>query len=391
MIEYAYYNPEILKWARERVGYSIEDAAQKLCIKNPNKLAQAEQNGAKLTVNQLNNAAKKYSLPVPYFYLDTIPNIERKQTQSFRLNTDDDFAYTPEINKALIWAQDVRDDALWLAEEGHMNLPEFQWKISSKANIAKSALNIREALDAGQTRHMKIEQALKWWKSAVESTGVLVFETEHHQKFRPSGAAIYFNHAPVILLNGEEPYARKKLFTLMHEFSHLLIGDSSLDEFQIKINQSDAIEKRCNNLARQLLLPDEILYQAYNETSEDKSILSRIEHISRDYGVSRFVVVLALREKNMISLKVFRTLYKKLDDDFARYQKSIAIQRAARKSSGGPPPPVKKSKKLGGQYSRAVLSALWSGDLKQNQAVRMLDNLKVIHFEKFSERVFSKN
>lgn len=389
MAEYAYYNPDILKWARERVGYSLEDAARKLSIKNSNKLAQAEQSGAKLTVKQLNKAAKRYSLPVPYFYLDNIPNIERKQTQSFRLNVDKDFAYTPDINKTLIWAQDVREDALWLANEGHINLPEFQWKISPKANIAKSALNIREALNAGQTRHANIDEVFKWWKSAVESTGVLVFETDHYQKFRPSGAAIYFPLAPIILLNGQEKYKRKKLFTLMHEFAHLLIGDSSLDEFQIQINQSNTIEKKCNKLARQLLLPDELLYRAYDEVPEQNPMLSKVKQIARDYCVSNFVVVLALREKNLISSAACRLLYNKLEEEFSEYHRANIEKRLAKKASGGPQPPVRKSQKLGSQYSRAVLSALWSGDIKQNQAVRMLDNLKVIHFEKFAERVFS--
>ena len=389
MVEYAYYNPDILKWARERVGYSLEDAARKLSIKNSNKLAQAEQSGAKLTVNQLNKAAKGYSLPVPYFYLDDIPDIERKQTQNFRLNVEKDFAYTPDINKTLIWAQDVREDALWLADEGHINLSEFEWKISPKANITNSALNIREALHAPQTRHANIDEAFKWWKSAVESTGVLIFETDHYQKFRPSGAAIYFSQAPIILLNGEEIYKRKKLFTLMHEFAHLLIGDSSLDEFQTQINQSNTIEKRCNKLARQLLLPDELLYQAYDEVPEHNPTLSKVKQIAQNYCISSFVVVLALRENNLISSNESRVLYNKLEEEFSEYQRTLTAKRVAKKTRGGPPPSVRKSKKLGSQYSRAVLSALWSGDLKQNQAVRMLDNLKVIHFEKFAERVFN--
>lgn len=386
MTEYAYCNPDILRWARERIGYSIEEAARKLNIKNPERLARAEANDLKLTVNQLHMASKRYSLPVPYFYFSEIPAIDRKQTQNFRLNAGADSAYTPEINKALLWAQDLREDALMLSDEGHLHLPKFPWKLSVDADINEAARNTRSYLDASNTEYGNPDEAFKWWKSAIESVGVLVLETEHHQNFSLSGAAVYFEKAPLIILNGTEAYKRKKLFTLLHEFSHLFFEDSSLDEFQTKINQNDDLEKACNNFARKLLLPDNLLAEAFEQTTGSSSAI--VQAIAKTFSVSRFVVVLALRDINKISRHETDELYNIFEQEFNHYRAELLARRAQRGSSGGPPPPIKKSNKLGNQYSRAVLSALWSGDVKQNEAVRMLDNLNISHFDNFAERVF---
>ena len=363
----------------------MEDAAQKLQISNPEKLRLAEADEAKITINQLNNASKRYGLPVSYFYLPDIPGIERRQTQDFRLNADADLAFTPEMNRALFWAQDVREDALWLAEEGHYSANKLSWSAEGKdpAEVIKS---IREAIGANHIRHDSVDSAFEWWRTEIENMGVLVLETDHHQNFSISGAAIYFEICPIIILNGTEPYKRKKLFTLAHEFSHLLFSDSSLDEFQTTVHQRDDREKLCNILARKLLLPDDHLARRYHPDIGEE--LKAIKDISIEYKVSRFVVLLALRDLRLISKDDFQEFYSILEDQFQAFREKITTRRRERDSSGGPPPHIMKTKKLGKTFSRGVLSALWTGGIRQTEAVRMLDNLNVKHFEKFAERAF---
>ena len=385
MADLAFCNPEILKWARVRLGYSVEDAAKKLQISNPDKLRRAEERETNITLNQLSNASRRYGLPMSYFYLPKVPGIERRQTQDFRLNADADAAYTPEMNRVLFWAQDIREDALWLAEEGHYSAKGFSWSAEDK-DPTEVIADIREATGANHIVHSNVDAAFDWWRAQIEEMGVLVLETDRYQNFGISGAAIYFDMCPIILLNGTEPYKRKKLFTLAHEFSHLLFRDSSLDEFQATIHQHDGREKLCNVLARKLLLPDDQLVQRYRP-AEGKE-LETISEISKEYKVSRFVVLLALRDLKVISKPEYYELYSVLEDQFQAYRKKIAAQRLKRGSSGGPLPHIMKAKKLGRTYSRGVLSALWTGGIKQTEAVRMLDNLNVKHFEKFAERAF---
>ena len=385
MADLAFCNPDILRWARKRLGYSIEDAARKLQISNPEKLRRAEANEANITLRQLHIASKKYGLPISYFYLPEIPGIERRQTQDFRLNAEAESAFTPEINKTLFWAQDVREDALWLAEEGHLALSKFKWQVGDN-NPEKTVREIREAFGANSVRHESVDSAFNWWRSQIESAGVLILETDHHQQFKISGAAIFFEMCPIILLNGTEPYKRKKLFTLTHEFSHLLFRDSSLDEFQTTIQQRNKREKLCNVMARKLLLPNERLENNYRPR-EGKEF-EAIAQIAEESNVSRFVVLLALRELKMVSQKYFQELYSSLEDEFRDQREKLLERTRTRESNGGPPPPVMKSKKLGRLYSRGVMSALWTGTIKQTEAVRMLDNLHAKHFEKFAERAF---
>lgn len=387
MAELAYCNPDILKWARERLGYSLEEAARKINISNPEKLRKAENKEANITVNQLHNASKKYGIPISYFYLNTQPDIKRLQTQSFRLNADADHAYTPEINKTLFWAQDVREDLIGLSEQGHFPINHFSWSIEGKSP-KKLAGEIRDYFKIEETGYSNPNQAYKWWKDKVESTGVLILETDRYQNFNISGAAIFFEYVPIIVLNGTEPYKRKKLFTLLHEFSHLIYEDSSLDEFQTTINQRDGIEKHCNELARMFLLPNSDLLHTYSQLDGDE--LEKVTKIANQFSVSRFVVTIALKDTGIFTRDLASKVYNFLEEEFKNHRAELAQQRSKRASSGGPPPHILKSNKLGKPYSQAVISALWAGDLKQNQAVSMLDNMNIKHFEKFSERIFSR-
>ena len=60
----------MLVWAREEVGYSIEQAAEAIGLP-VEKLEAAESEEHQLTLNQLRTAAEKYGCPFGYFYFDT--------------------------------------------------------------------------------------------------------------------------------------------------------------------------------------------------------------------------------------------------------------------------------------------------------------------------------
>jgi len=387
MAEHAYYNSKILEWARVRLGFSLEEAAISLGLSSSARLEKAESYESPLTARQLGIAAKKYLLPLPYFFLEKIPNIERKQTQNFRLNAAQDLAYTPEINRVLFWAQDIREQALDLSESGHISLSKLPWQFKSDENIDFISETIHTNLGFHSLNYTRVEHAFQWWKETIESLGVLVLETDHHQKFTLSGSAIHFDECPIIILNGTEKYKRKKLFTLLHEFSHLVYGDSSLDEFQSQIKQNDSVEKACNDLANQLLVPRKELEIQFNQNSG--TLYEIVTKLSNTFSVSRFVITIALRQAAIISFEDSSELYEQLEMEFASsFTAKLDKRRAKTNKGGGPPPYIRKSIKLSNTYSRAVLSAFWAGDIRQTEATRMLDNLHINHFEKLATRVF---
>src|SRR6185503_8417176 len=68
----AFVKPDLLVWAREDSGLSLEAAAKKISIR-PDRLLACEQGDARLTVNQLRTLSNAYKRPLAFFFLPQPP------------------------------------------------------------------------------------------------------------------------------------------------------------------------------------------------------------------------------------------------------------------------------------------------------------------------------
>jgi transcriptional regulator with XRE-family HTH domain len=68
----AHIKPEVLRWARESIGYALEDAAGKIGV-SPEKLALAEKGKQLLTIRQAEKAAHAYERPFAALFLPDAP------------------------------------------------------------------------------------------------------------------------------------------------------------------------------------------------------------------------------------------------------------------------------------------------------------------------------
>jgi transcriptional regulator with XRE-family HTH domain len=59
----AHVTPEVLRWARESIGYELEDAASRIGVK-PEELEGAEAGDLMLTLRQAERAANVYDRPL---------------------------------------------------------------------------------------------------------------------------------------------------------------------------------------------------------------------------------------------------------------------------------------------------------------------------------------
>ena len=80
-------NPEILKWARERSGYSVEAAARTL-NKKESFISECESGERSPTYVQLEKLADKYKRPVALFFLPNPPD-EPKLEEKLALRSRD--------------------------------------------------------------------------------------------------------------------------------------------------------------------------------------------------------------------------------------------------------------------------------------------------------------
>jgi Zn-dependent peptidase ImmA (M78 family) len=100
---------------------------------------------------------------------------------------------------------------------------------------------------------------LNTWVAALEQAGVLVMATAGGQvsPAEMRGFSLYFDEVPVIVVNGADA-ARGRLFTLLHEYAHLLLHTEGLCDTVTDTRATTPdrqLEARCNAIAAAILMP----------------------------------------------------------------------------------------------------------------------------------------
>ena len=101
----AYINPKILKTVRERYGYSLEKASKN--ILQSEKLEKVESGQEYMTFSQLKLIAKKFKLPITYFYSND-ENIEKIE-ERFRSVRTQNIPYSPKLQEIINTVTNKRD------------------------------------------------------------------------------------------------------------------------------------------------------------------------------------------------------------------------------------------------------------------------------------------
>jgi Zn-dependent peptidase ImmA (M78 family)/transcriptional regulator with XRE-family HTH domain len=352
----AYINREVLRWARETLNLSIEEAARDLGVEVLG-LKSWEEGESLPSISELRKAAALYRRPLAAFFLPSPPK-DFQIPHDFRRLPGRTRTFSPELATELREAAVRRQTAIELAEEDELSAARATFL--STASISDNA-----ELVADNTRRMlgiSSEQVAEWsnqydalngWKNAVERLGILVFHFSGVEVDEVRGYSISESPFPVIGVNGSDSPAGRT-FTLLHEFGHLLIGrGGSCDLAEVHGIQSEdqRIEIFCNRFAGAVLVPVPQLQQlsvvlkagSRTEWSDDQ-----LHELARLFWVSREVVLRRL----LIIGKTSEAFYRRKR---AEYEERFKDQE--KESGGFLSVPRKSLRAVGQPFTRIVLDA----------------------------------
>lgn len=351
-------NPELLVWARETTGYQLEAAATKLAIK-PEKLSEIEAGRIAPSFVLLKKAADIYKRPLAVFFLAQAPE-RQPEVHDFRLQPGVMLRpYAPRLNNEIRQARLRRDDALELAQTLEEPTPAFTHRATADEAPEAVASRVRALLGITLERQhgfRRNEDALKAWKAAVEAQSVLVFETSRITSEEMRGVSLPADVLPIIILNGGEAHAGR-LFTLLHEFTHLLLRQGGVCDLAPVDDGSPVarIEAFCNAVAGNVLVPADALLAELPHQRSHAWNMDELEVLASRFSVSRDAVLRRL-------LTLGRTTpahYAAMRVRFLEENRRLSEERNNKKKegAGGPPPSVMAVRNLGRPYIRLVLSA----------------------------------
>lgn len=350
-------NNEILIWARETSGFELEQAAQKLQIKDSvtksakDKLLAYEKGERVPTRAMLNRMAQQYRRPALTFYMPTPPN-KGDRGEDFRTLPE---SIDPKENAqvdALIRDVRARQSLLkdTLIDEDEALDHSFIGSIVTTQKIDVAANVIIEALGFSSEdyrRLKKTEDAFRYLRNLTEDLGIFVILAgnlgSHHTNiglnvFR--GFAIADKIAPFVVINDQDSKAAW-CFTLLHELVHLWLGQTGVSG---EYNES-RLEQFCNDVAAEILLPKKELIQINIDNLNFTDLANVISTKANSFNVSSSMFSYSLYRIK----KIDETIWKKLSLHFKQLWMDFKTKEKERNSrtKGGPNYYVVRRNKLG--------------------------------------------
>lgn len=255
--------PSVLRWARESINLTPLAAARKMQLPE-DRVMQWENGEATPTVVQLRKASDVYKRPLGVFFLAQ-PPADFDSMRDFRRHPGaEPGEWSPDLHGEFRRAIAQRDAALELAELDEAAPPAI-WRLEPLpdddeqiAAAARQLLLNKSPLPLPRATGTKYEH-LNTWVAALEEVGVLVMATSGGRVSPTEMRAfsLYYDELPVIMVNGSDA-ARGRLFSLVHEYAHLLLHTSGLCDITTDTKATDpdrALEARCNRIAAAILMP----------------------------------------------------------------------------------------------------------------------------------------
>ncbi len=373
-------NPEMLKWAREQAGFTRHELGEraKLSVSKDSGtidelIAEWESGEKQPRLNQLEDIAKTMRRPLITFFLTAPPNPDTALVD-FRTHISESPVHdSPEFSalkrRLLVLQKQLRH----IVHDEERAVP-FIGFMEKKPQAQSIVAQIRNILKLSYTEQRKIHdksELQRCLRSRMEEAGVFVlFEGNlgsYHSNISPSeyrGIAISDTYAPMIVVNSNDT-KNARSFTLLHEFSHLLIGESGISggDFADVQQLNSATEKLCNQVAAEFLIPQNMLKQ---ECAGCTITLETVDALAETFMVSSIVIAIQMHNANLISSNTMRNFNYELEKRWAEQKAKM------RQTPVKIPRRITDRNRLGSYTINTVLDAAFSNIITLHKASTLL-------------------
>ena len=363
--------PELLHWACERAGFELET----LAFRFP-KLADWARGKGSPTLKQLEGFAKATSTPVGYLFLQ-MPPVERMPIPDFRTMAKK-YAERPSPNllETVYLCQQRQEWYRDFARSNRSDRLSFVGSVQTASDVVTTAGQIRAALgfDLNERRRLPTwTDALRRFIEQADVLGVLVMVSgvvgsNNRRKLDPRefrGFALTDDLAPLVFINGADTKAAQ-IFTLAHELAHIWIGQSALSDSQASLVPEHKVERWCNLVAAELLVPLEVLRAEYDRRA---ALHLETERLARRFKVSTLVILRRIHDAGGLTRS----------EMWEAYEAELDRLLSVRKGSGGDFY-LTLGARASKRFARALVISTLEGQSSFTEAFRLLGFKKMATF-----------
>lgn len=367
-------DPSVLSWALDVAGAETEELRSRFPLDR--WLARDSQP----TLKQLQSFARATGVGFGYLLLPH-PPAWKLPVPDFREGFET--RPTPSADLIAVISQSQRRQAWyreWALQQG-MTALDF---VGSAANQSAevTAADMRRLLDFSVTdRRGSWSDTRKALISGFESIGGLTVASSmvgnntrrllDDNEFR--GFALVDGVAPLVFVNTRQT-VNGQLFTLAHEFAHVWRGSSGVGNEDSRSSGVSEIERWCNDVASDFLVPRDDLADRYPAVS-GRPLPQLLDALARDFRCGTLVVLHAINRSGLREFRDFGAVY---DAEVARL-----IDLSGDDAATGGQFYNSQPFRIGERLSRALVADTLEGRTTISEAMRLMSFSSSETFDKY--------
>ena len=303
--------PDILRWAVQRAGKDVDEYASE----HP-KYREWLEGVSDPTFSMAQKFAQKLYVPFGYLFLKeppkeklAIPFFRRNQIGSQNLNISDT------VNE-MVYRQDWLSD--YLKNNNFDKLPFVgKYKDVNSPVLLSNAIHDELGLPVNWALDFHtVNDAINHLVQIMEDKGIVVTFNSMvgNNTRRPlsvkecRGFCLVDDYAAFIFINSKDAKGAQ-MFTLMHEFAHILLGYSSGVGDHEALKNASALERLCDTTAALALVPEDLFAEEWAKAPYGYDILAK------RFKVSRYVVARRACEAGYITRNRMFQLFHEWDEE----------------------------------------------------------------------------
>lgn len=297
--------PNMLTWAIQRAGHNVD-----AYLDENDKVRSWVEGEKHPTARQLEDFASKMYVPYGYLFLST-PPVETMPIPLFRGSSSSTnmnlnvYETVQTMQYRQEWAEEYIQEQLDAEEL------QFVASLSLDDGVECAVAKIRELLELDETwafGERNSASAVNKITQQLESLGIIIsfngiVGNNTHRKLSVEecrGFTLVSKTAPFIFINNDDS-KNAQLFTLIHEFSHLLLGVSA--GFGGIEDHNDDCERFCDSVAANFLVPRMLFISQWNATERS------IDKCAKKFKVSSLVIARRAYALELLSSQEYHEFY----------------------------------------------------------------------------------
>jgi len=311
--------PRVLQWVIGTSGWTQAEITKKLKI-SPSTFQNWLTGEIHPSLKQLEELSKTVKRPLAAFFLSQPPE-EPPLPKDYRQLPDKEGKFDKKTILAIRRARRLQNISKELSENLNIPLRSIISYVKQSDNPKKIAEYYRKDFGLTEELQKKMKTPYEMFfflRGALEKKNILVFQIP--MLLEDARGFTLVDTSPEVVIANSKDQIEARIFTLMHEFGHVLLHESgvSMPERTLFAQRVGPVEKWCNDFASAFILPE---VMANVEFTGDKNNLTDtliLSKFSRRYKVSKSMLLYNMFKLRYISQKEYDTVLKRYPLDNIR-------------------------------------------------------------------------